>query len=166
MKHSNFEQNSDDDDVDGGFILNHFLHLSNTLHPHTPLTHPNVIILSQAKKLNKRLKRVGLTVSLRGIKVDIIIVITMVINIIVAVADTIIINIVVINAILILQVVECDSGLPTMDYSIYRYLDILPMMLDTKVSSRLSMSKTKMSATVRNAEGDHLDLKFRNMRNG
>ena len=110
-------------------MLNHFLHLSNTLHPHT---RPNVIILSQAKKLNKRLKRVGLTVSLRGIKVDIIIVIVpMVITIIiVAVADTIIINIVVINAILILQVVECDSGLPTMDYSIYRYLDILPMMLD------------------------------------
>ena len=140
-------------------------------------THPNVIILSQAKKLNKRLKRVGLTVSLRGIKVDIIIIVTMVINIIVivtmviniiivAVADTIIINIVVINAILILQVVECDSGLPTMDYSIYRYLDILPMMLDTKVSSRLSMSKTKITTTVRNAEGDHLDLKFRNMRNG
>ena len=91
----------------------------------------DVIILFQAKKLNKRLKRVGLTVSLRGIKVDIIVIVTMVINIIiVAVADTIIINIVVINAILILQVVECDSGLPTMDYSIYRYLDYLPMMLD------------------------------------
>ena len=127
----------------------------------------DMIILFQAKKLNKRLKRVGLTVSLRGIKVDIIVIVTMVINvIIVAVADTIIINIVVINAILILQVVECDSGLPTMDYSIYRYLDILPMMLDTKVSSRLSMSKTKITTTVRNAEGDHLDLKFRNMRNG
>ena len=129
-----------------------------------------MIILAQAKKLNKRLKRVGLTVSLRGIKVDIIIVIvTMVINIIiVAVADTITINIVVINAILILQVVECDSGLPTMDYSIYRYLDILPMMLDIQRYRRdyLCQKVKSLPATVRNAEGDHLDLKFRNMRNG
>ena len=92
-----------------------------------------VIILSQAKKLNKRLKRVGLTVSLRGIKVPfIIIVVNITITdsiIIIGVIIIVIVNITIVDSITIitiinikmnLKVVECDSGLPTMDYSIYR----------------------------------------------
>ena len=76
-----------------------------------------VIILSQAKKLNKRLKRVGLTVSLRGIKVPFIIIVNSIIIVRVTIV-TIVITI--INIVMILKVVECESGLPTMDYSIYR----------------------------------------------
>ena len=92
-----------------------------------------VIILSQAKKLNKRLKRVGLTVSLRGIKVPfIMIVVNITITdsiIIIGVIIIVIVNITIVDSItiitiinikMILKVVECDSGLSTMDYSIYR----------------------------------------------
>ena len=92
-----------------------------------------VIILSQAKKLNKRLKRVGLTVSLRGIKVPfIIIVVNITITdsiIIIGVIIIVVVNITIVDSITIItiinikmipKVVECDSGLPTMDYSIYR----------------------------------------------